>query len=321
MPVPSWKTEWRQLTPKVHAYVQGGGPGVSNNGVSNAGLIVGGDAAMIVDALQAPIPARAFLAAAKKTTDKPLRHLVNTHFHGDHVGGNQYFTPIQIIATPETRDYVMNARIGGAPGPVWPNVPGRSTGNEPRVITLPWVTFKERMTVYYEGVRVELYAPEPAHSAGDVLVHIPEERIVFAGDCCFFYVAPHFWTGAGTGSLHAFDWLASLDVDWIVPGHGPIGTKKELQLNRQYVERVRDQARVRFDKGMNVVDAASSIDMGEFKEWIEGTDRLVGNTMRWYKEFQGDPFGFISSAERAVALAAYRQKLGLPPPAAGQGGG
>ena len=105
--VPSWKTELRQLAPNVYAYIQGGGPGIPNQSVSNAGIVVGDDGVFVIDATAAPIPARNFIAAIRRVTDKPFRHLVNSHHHIDHVGGNQYFMPVEIIAHPYLREEML----------------------------------------------------------------------------------------------------------------------------------------------------------------------------------------------------------------------
>ena len=79
--VPSWSTELRELAPGVYAYIQGGGPGKDNVSVSNAGLIVGDDGVMVIDTLTAPMHAARFIEAIRRVTDKPVRHVVNTHHH------------------------------------------------------------------------------------------------------------------------------------------------------------------------------------------------------------------------------------------------
>src|SRR5262245_47812309 len=88
-PVPTWNTELRELAPNVYAYIQAGGPGRDNVSVSNAGLIVGDNGLMVIDALAAPMHTRAFVTAMRRVSDKPFRHLLNTHHHSDHVNGNQ----------------------------------------------------------------------------------------------------------------------------------------------------------------------------------------------------------------------------------------
>ena len=100
---PKWNRELRQLAPNVYAYTQGGGPGLSAAGVSNAGMIVGADFLIAIDALQGPVPARSFMAAAKQATGKDFGRLILTHHHGDHVNGNQFFTQAEILSHPYCR--------------------------------------------------------------------------------------------------------------------------------------------------------------------------------------------------------------------------
>src|SRR5215468_10481901 len=83
--VPTWNTELRELAPNVYAYIQAGGPGRDNVSISNAGVIIGDNQLMVIDALAAPMLARRFVEAIRKTSDKPFRHLINTHHHSDHV--------------------------------------------------------------------------------------------------------------------------------------------------------------------------------------------------------------------------------------------
>ena len=97
---PTWNRELRQLAPNVYAYVPGGGPGISAAGVSNPGMIAGADYLLAIDATQGPMPARAFIAASKQATGKDFGRLINTHHHGDHVNGNQFFTHAEILSHP-----------------------------------------------------------------------------------------------------------------------------------------------------------------------------------------------------------------------------
>ena len=101
---PTWTRELRKLAPNVYAYTQGGAPNVRFRGISNAGMIAGDDYLLGIDATQGPIPAKAFIAAAKQSTGKDFGRLVNTHHHGDHVNGNQFFTHAEILGHPYCRD-------------------------------------------------------------------------------------------------------------------------------------------------------------------------------------------------------------------------
>ena len=120
---PKWNRELRQLAPNVYAYVQGGGPGISAAGVSNAGLIAGRDSLLAIDALQGPVPARSFIAAAQKATGKDITRMILTHHHGDHVNGLQFFTRAEILSHPYCRaevvEWIPNTPNSWLPAPCW----------------------------------------------------------------------------------------------------------------------------------------------------------------------------------------------------------
>src|SRR5215510_13203224 len=80
---PTWETELREVAPNVYAYIQAGGPGRDNASVANAGIVVGDDGVLVIDTLTAPLHAKRFIAALRTITDKPFRHVVYTHHHGD----------------------------------------------------------------------------------------------------------------------------------------------------------------------------------------------------------------------------------------------
>jgi hypothetical protein len=108
--MPTWKTELRQLAPNVYVYQQQGGTGLFNAGISNAGLFVGEEWLVALDALGFPLQTKAFIAAAKQVSGgKPFAQLINTHHHGDHVAGNQFFLPAQILSHPYCRQEVLKA--------------------------------------------------------------------------------------------------------------------------------------------------------------------------------------------------------------------
>jgi glyoxylase-like metal-dependent hydrolase (beta-lactamase superfamily II) len=153
--MPTWKTELRQLAPNVYVYQQQGGTGLLNAGISNAGLFVGDDWAVALDALGFPFQTKAFLAAAKKTcAGKPITQLINTHHHGDHVAGNQFFLPAQILSHPYCRQEVLKA-IPTTPK-TWPKAEGLADGTEVRKLTAPSVTFEDNLIYEIGGNRVEI---------------------------------------------------------------------------------------------------------------------------------------------------------------------
>jgi glyoxylase-like metal-dependent hydrolase (beta-lactamase superfamily II) len=301
--MPTWKTELRQLAPNVYAYQQQGGTGLPNAGISNAGLFVGEDWSVALDALGFPLQTKAFIAAAKKATGgKPIAQLINTHHHGDHVAGNQFFLPAQILGHPYCRQEVLKA-VPTTPAS-WPKQEGIADGTEVRKLTPPSATFEDNLTYYIGGNIVEFHFAGPAHTWGDIYAYLPQRKILFAGDLAFFHLVPYAHNGHVTKWLEAVDKIMKMDVDTIVPGHGPIGGKKDLAEMAEYFRFLKVEAKKRYDAGMSAGRAAADIKMGKFDNWM-GPERIVMNTVRLYDEFKGTLTPDIDMAGTKSAIEEY----------------
>jgi cyclase len=282
---PKWNRELRQLAPNVYAYMQGGGPGLSAAGVSNAGVIVGRDHLVAIDALQGPIPARSFIAAAQKATGKPFGRMILTHHHGDHVNGLQFFDrSVEILSHPYCKTEMVKA-VPNVPK-MWAVNPGVADKEEERRLPLPSVTFRDDLVYDINGVEVQFRVVGPAHTWGDVVAYLPQHKIVFLGDVGFFWVAPYANNSWITKWIDVCNAINGWDVDVLVPGHGPIGGKKELAEMRTYFEVLRVEARKRYEAKMPPGVAAAEIRLGRFDNWI-GPERLIMDTVRWYAEWEG----------------------------------
>jgi glyoxylase-like metal-dependent hydrolase (beta-lactamase superfamily II) len=134
---------------------------------------------------------------------------------------------------------------------------------------------------------VHLIEVGPAHTRGDVLVHSPADRSVFTGDILFIEGTPIMWQGPVANWIKACRLIESMDVDHIVPGHGPITDQRGVAAVRQYLEYVRDQARSRFDAGMSAFDAARDIELAEYSAWSD-PERIAVNVDSLYREFAGE---------------------------------
>src|SRR5439155_1535302 len=125
------------------------------------------------------------------------------------------------------------------------------------------VTFEDRMVLYDGEREIQLWHPGfAAHTVGDATAYLPKERILFAGDIAFLYVTPLAFQGHVGNWIKAADRLLRFDADVIVPGHGPVGTRKDLKNMRDYLALVRREARQRFDAGMPAEAAAADIKLG-----------------------------------------------------------
>jgi cyclase len=302
--IPSWPTELRQLAPGIYAYTQATGPGIDNASLSNAGVIVGPDHLLAIDALGPPIHAKAFRAAAMQATGKPFGRVINTHHHRDHTNGNCFFGPAEIVAHAYCREATIAQGIPARPyedRPQW-----QQDMHELRLAPAT-TTITDTITYQYRDTEVRVLSMGPAHTWGDLVVHLPRQRILFAGDIAFYYVTPPAHNGYITKWIDAIDRIMAMDVDVIVPGHGPVGGKKELAETRAYLALMAREVRRRYDAKMSPGEAAADIDVGRFAAWTN-PERNAWNAVRLYAEFAGTLTPATDTAAQNAAVAEYNRR-------------
>jgi len=300
--IPSWPTELRRLAPDVYAYTQASGPGVDNASLSNAGVIAGPEGLLAIDTLGPPVHAKAFKAAAQAATAKTFSRVVNTHHHRDHTNGNCFFTPVEIVSS----DYTRQATIeDGIPAQPYDTRPEWQDGMRELRLAPPTTTLSGGATYRYGDIVVEVIPNYPAHTFGDLMVYLPRQRILFAGDVAFYYVTPAGHNAHMTKWIDAIDRINKMDVALIVPGHGPIGTKKELADTRAYLDLLAEETRKRYAMGMSPGRAAADIPLGRFAGWTN-PERNAWNTVRLYAEFAGTLKPQQDLAAQNAAVAEYQ---------------
>jgi glyoxylase-like metal-dependent hydrolase (beta-lactamase superfamily II) len=144
--------------------------------------------------------------------------------------------------------------------------------------------FDDALTLSVGDKQVLLKNVGPAHTRGDVLVHVPKDRTVFTGDILFVEGHPVLWAGPVSNWVAACDLILSWDVETVVPGHGPITDKKGVQAMKDYLLYIEQEARKRYEAGMPVFQAARDIALDRFAGWSEA-ERMVVNVASLYREF------------------------------------
>ncbi len=274
----------------VFAYLQPDG----GWGWSNAGLVASTDGSLLVDTLFDLRLTQDMLDAMTAVTNtKPIETLVNTHANGDHCYGNQLVTGAEVIASVASAAEMeglppaaMNAMMQGDFGPQLNRYLNESFGSfdftnidPPRVDR----TFEKELTVDVGGRQVNLIEVGPAHTAGDVLVHLPNENVIFTGDILFIDGTPIVWDGPVSNWVAACDRIIELGCDVIVPGHGPLTDATGVRGVRDYLNFVVDETTARWTAGMPAAEAAKDIDLGSFKDWIDW-ERIAINVDTVYGE-------------------------------------
>ncbi len=285
-----------EVNDSIYAYLQPDG----SWGWSNAGLIVDGNDALLVDTLFDLALTREMLDAMKKTSKaaEKINTLVITHANGDHTFGNELVKDAEIISTKacaeemaESPPQVLAQLAKAAPnlgeiGEYFTHSFG-AFDFEGITLTLPTRTFEGNLELNLGDKEINLIQVGPCHTRGDLIVFIPHDRTLFAGDILFINGTPIMWAGPVDNWIRACDLMLDLDVESIVPGHGPVTDKKGVEAIKGYWEYLKKEARKRFDGGMSYTEAAMDIDLGNYGEWGD-KERIAINMATLFKEFSND---------------------------------
>tara|TARA_R110000824_G_scaffold118960_2_gene271449 strand:+ start:68795 stop:69769 length:975 start_codon:yes stop_codon:yes gene_type:complete len=304
----------------LYAYLQPDG----GWGWSNAGLITDGDQSLLVDTLFDVPLTRDMLDAMKKAEPKAatsINTLVNTHHNGDHCYGNECCEGAEIIAHKLAKEamthegpellvgFLKAAPSLGDTGTFLTNCFG-AFDFASVTQTLPTTTFEHELTRKVGDKTVHIMHVGPAHTPGDALVYVPEDKTVFTGDILFIEGHPIMWEGPVSNWIDACNRIIAMDVDTVVPGHGPVTDKKGVIAVRDYLAYTAREARIRYDAGLSAFDAACDIAMTDYDSWGDG-ERVVINVATLYKEFAGDttPNNAANLFGQMAALAKRRGRL------------
>lgn len=308
----------QEVAPRTWAWIQPNG----DLGESNAGLMVGDGASLLVDTLWDPRLTRRMLdAMAPHVADAPLRHVFNTHADGDHWWGNAELPPgCEVLATAACtramrgesppRALVALTRTAG----LLRRAPGRAGAVARRAteqfspfefgdvrLRLPDRTVADGEQIDAGGRAVRIHQAGPAHTADDSFVHVPDAGVVFAADMLFVGVAPIMWHGPVANWIGALSLMLSLDAQVFVPGHGPPCGRAEVELLRDYWRWLDEAARAQRAAGRSPGEAAKALvrspEHARWADWI-APERILVSVATMYRNLDG------KQAELATAVRA-----------------
>ena len=233
----------------------------------NLGLSVGEDGAFLIDDQFAPLSGK-IMAAIAEVTDADVEFLLNTHWHGDHTGGNEAFgnAGAIIVAHDNTRVRMTTEQLREIFNQTYPPSPAAA---------LPIVTFDDEMTFHWNGETIRAFHVAPAHTDGDVILHFEDADIFHMGDTFFNGLYPFIdvdSNGDINGIIAAGYRVLSMSNpnSQIIPGHGPMATPADLREWLQVLRATRESMQSLIDKGLSEDEALAARPTAEFDEAYGG---------------------------------------------------
>ncbi len=243
------------------------------------------DFVVVVDA-NFPWGARAILNDLRQTTQKPIRFVFDTHYHADHSYGNGVFAE-QGATIVSSDDTAADSRERNTAAWNKNNGAGEFNLKQYRLVH-PQLTFHDRIVIDDGHRRLELIRVGPAHTRGDAVAWLPEERILFTGDLCTTR-AQNNLTDPGMslgGWLRVLDQLAQMNPVIVIPGHGLQGTVDSLRGQQAYLAAVYDGVRAGIEMGTTVEQLQSSIDLSDHKPWSDDAMRNRAAILAAYQKLK-----------------------------------
>jgi phosphoglycerate dehydrogenase-like enzyme/glyoxylase-like metal-dependent hydrolase (beta-lactamase superfamily II) len=254
-------------------------------GGSNNIWIVFEDYVVVIDA-NFPQGAAEVVEAVRKTTDKPIRYVLDTHHHGDHAYGNAVFAKHGAGIVAQTNC----ARLLRIDGPKEFAEAGRGpTGRKDvreSTLKVPNVVFDDKLVLDDGKQRVEFLFFGHAHTAGDAFAYLPKHKILCTGDACVNGAFNFMGHSDSASWIRVLERAQQLDINMVCPGHGQIAGKELLEKQKRYFVELRRQVRAGIDAGKDLPDIIKSIDMPWYKEWT-GTTPAGDNIKHVYAELTG----------------------------------
>jgi cyclase len=263
-----------KLSPGIYANIVS----PDSNAVANSGFIVMKQGVLVFDTHFTPEAGKELLAKIRSVTSKPVRFVINSHAHADHTHGNQVFADAQLIGSTTTRRNVlqfdipsMNRTIGIAQAQleelhremtrevdaarlqqlreqIKPREQYVNTMSHLKIMA-PFVTLDDRLIIREQDYKIEIIFLGTGHTDGDTILYLPSAKIAFLGDLFFNRAIPNVQDGNILEWMKTLKKACELEADKFVPGHGPVGSKRDLEDFLAYFEELKSLVESAVEEG------------------------------------------------------------------------
>ncbi len=213
--------------------------------------------------------AKRYVEEIRKITPAPIRYLVYSHHHGDHVSGGAEFGDVATILAHAN----ILPHLSGGDGAIVP----------------PNTTFTDEASVYLGDLRVHLVYPGPSETDSNIIVHVPERQVAFMVDAVANRTVP--WRDmAGSNPdqwIAALERLQAMEFETLAPGHGPIGTKAHVREYIEYMTTLKAAVQERIGQGQTLEQIQASLELPRYADWVRYDEHFDLNIAGVYRELSG----------------------------------
>lgn len=264
-------------------------PNKNNQGyMVNSTVIIGEKGVILIDTGFTDEVGKHLAKSIAKLTPKPVTHIINTHHHGDHTLGNIAFPNTEVISSEKCRSELEKT------GAEWVDTVQSMTGMKfPNTKpVLAKTTYKEntRVDLTINGVRLVLWTPFGSHTAGDMLVYLPDDKVLIGGDVIVHKIMPVFRDAHVKAWVGTLEDAGKLDFKTVVPGHGPLMSKPELNKLHRMMAALYSGVEAGYKKGLSDSDIRKTLDMKDWKKLTHFEESMGGNINKAYLEVEAANF-------------------------------
>ncbi len=250
--------------------------------LGNAGFVIGSDAVLVVDTFATAAAAEELASEIRRLTPLPVRWVVNTHYHYDHLGGDAVFDAAgaAVVAHENVRAWVRTENLK------WRKELTAEDREMLARLVLPDVTYRDALTVWLGDRKVEVFS-RPGHTGGDSVVYVPSVKVVFTGDLFWRNTIPNMIDASSEAWVNTLDgFLQTYGSATFVPGHGEVGKALEVRYFRDYLSGLRlgvARSLAEGKSGNDLVDSLLTLQSGRFGTW-KWFDAFARRNIEWTEQ-------------------------------------
>lgn len=264
-------------------------PNAHNQGyMVNSTLILGETGAIVIDTGFNDEVGAHLAKAIARITPKPVTHVINTHHHGDHSFGNIAFPKAKVISSEECRKLLLASAADWIA--MVEAMTGRKFPNTKAVPATEVYAKNSRSEVTIDGVKLSFWVPEAAHTSGDMLIWLPDDKVLVAGDVLVNQVTPNFRDALVKQWIATLAEVKDVPAKTLVPGHGPLMTRKDAVAMHARMAKLYAGIEAGYKAGLTDSEIRQKLDLKEWRQLRHFNETMGGNINKTYLEVEAAAF-------------------------------